>query len=102
VHWFNIAGHDPSPPPLPRVISGPFTLSLDNIHKSPCPPSLSLLTRMKRIVPKIRVWTSFRNTVCSARGAVMNISCNVCWSRAVEVLRGIVVLIQDLGAVLEA
>ena len=78
-----------------RPVSGPLARALHNIDEFPRDNAISLLARVKLVVPKVAVWACLRNAMAS-RDAVIDVAGHVERRCAVEVLRRIVVDVGQL------
>lgn len=78
-----------------RVISSPLAISVHHIDERSRKATVSLLARVQRIIPEVRVWVCSSNTISAICSAVIDIAS---YSRigAIQVLRGVVVHVGDL------
>lgn len=82
-------------PLLSRVISSPLAISIHHINERSCEATVSLLARVQRIVPEIRVRVGSSNTISAVCSAVIDVTS---YGRVgtVQVLGGVVVHVGDL------
>jgi hypothetical protein len=78
-----------------RVISSPLAVSIDHIDKRSRETTISLLTRMQRIIPKERVRVRSSNTISAVCGAVVDIASHSRVS-TIQILCRVVVHIGNL------